>query len=144
MGNTNLLLTNLFYRPISDISFNDAKATFFEKQLVGYSQKSFQDKWSWLKNAFFGLILDQNSKDVVADFMDKRQSSTNNKYVLSRDKCIDYIERFYFLYQNIDPTFKLNHDAKASLLYLLEDAMTNSQLCELGRYIRFESIKPLI
>ena len=135
-----LLATNLFYKPLSNTSFDTAKTDFLEQQCSGYAELTFNRKWTWLKNTFCDFIPEVHTKDIVANFMDVRLSSIDSQYVLSREKCLDYIERFYFLYQNNDPVFTLAHRAKASLLSLLRDAMTNHQLCEPGRYVRFESI----
>ena len=77
---------------------------------------------------------------IISEFMDKRLLSIENKYVLSTQKILDYVERFYFLYQTNNQIFALSEPAKKSLISQLKEAMTNSQLCESGRYIRFESI----
>lgn len=140
MSNQHVLATNLFYKPLSNISFDTAKTAFLEQQWLDYAELPFDRKWTYVKHAFCDMIPEASIKDIVSAFMDKRLSSTNSEYVLSRKKSLDYIERFYFLYQNNDPVFTLAHRAKASLLSLLRDAMTNSQLCEPGRYVRFESI----
>ena len=140
MISSRLFATKLLYKPISDVSFRNALVRFFEQQLPGYNEKVFSEKWELLKSAFLGAITESNTTKVVSEFMDKRLLSTNSQYVLSREKSLDYIERFYFLYTTKDPIFTLTHSAKESLLSLLRDAMTSSQLCETGRYVRFESI----
>lgn len=140
MDNDFLVATNLLYKPLSNASFDSAKTAFFEQQLSGYDELPFDRKWIWLKNTFCDFIPEVRIKESLANFMDKRLSSIDSKYVISREKCLDYIERFYFLYQNSNPAFTLANRAKASLLSLLRDAMTNRQLCEPGRYVRFESI----
>ncbi len=140
MGAERFFATNLLYKSLDSTSFDKAKEEFFEQQLSGYAETPFMERWVWIKNKFCDKISDSNIKEVIASFMDKRLTSTENEYVLSREKCLNYIEIFYFLYQNNDQAFALSNRAKSSLLSLLRDAMTNRQLCEPGRYVRFESI----
>ena len=140
MANPPLIATNLLYKPLSNESFDAVKQSFFAQQWSDYAEKEWLVKWAWLKNAFCDVIPHADIKTIVAAFMEVRLAATDSVYVLSREQCLDYIERFYFLYQNNDPVFGLSHPEKASLLSLLRDAMTNRQLCEPGRYIRFESI----
>lgn len=140
VNNFRFIATDLLYRPPSNKSFNTIKQTFLEQQLSGYVEKSALEKYEQIQNAFCEVIPQAKSGAILSAFMKKRLTFSENKYVLSHDQCLDYIESFYFLYQNHDPVFHLNHQAKAAMLTLLEDAMTDSTLCEEGRYIRFESI----
>jgi len=72
--------------------------------------------------------------------MDKRLESQASEFVLSLEQCIDYLERFYFLYQNNDVVLRLSNSAKASLLSQMREVMADDRFCETRRSVAFEAL----
>ena len=139
MQQLGLFPTELLYKPLGNEEFYAVKKFFFEQQKETYYNETVLSRWDWLKKSFCDVIDSNEMQNILSNFMVQRRLANVNQFVLSLEQCLDYIENFYFLYQNDNQVFRLHNDMKISLLSLMKKAMVDT-ICETGLFIRFEEI----
>lgn len=135
-----LLPTLMLYKPLDSTSFEAEKSSFFTTQCAEYAQKSLQEKWNWIQTEFC-KVLSYEAQCALIKFMHKREKSTkNSEFVLNKEQCLDYLERFYFLYMTDSTIFALSSVQKKSMVYQMCDVMKSDVLCDIRTQQQFENI----
>jgi len=137
------LPTDKFYSVPKYEDYTQAKNEHLHNLGEDYQTYDAKAKWPLLMNTFSdalqvddmpaNLALDA-FKQRLAEFKNKRETTSISYYNLSLDQCSNYFEEFYFLYTTTDSRYQLTPAAKKALLISIKDAIGT---CETGINGRF-------